>query len=121
RPTGAALDEYRALLAKGLVKPGNLEIIVAGSEGQNARAITRNGKANFAPSFLHDSRRVIFASDNDAGPSQGRAPNFDLYVVDPSAPPTVEGVPALGRMTFYDGFDGFLMFSPEGERLALAS
>jgi Tol biopolymer transport system component len=121
RPTGAALDEYKTLLAKGLVKPGNLEIMVSGSEGQNARAITRNGKANFAPSFLHDSRRVIFASDNDAGPSQGRAPNFDLYVIDPDAPPTMQGLPPLERVTFYDGFDSFPMFSPDGEHLAFAS
>jgi TolB protein len=121
RPTGPALDEYRALLGRGLVKPGNLEIMVGGSEGQNARAITRNGKANFAPSFLPDSRRVIFASDADAGPSQGRAPNFDLYVVDPDAPPTMQGLPPLERVTFYEGFDSFPMFSPDGEHLAFAS
>ena len=29
----------------------------------------------------------------DAAPAQGRAPNFDLYVVDPDAPPTMEGMP----------------------------
>jgi Tol biopolymer transport system component len=121
RPTGSELDEYRALLARGLVRPTTLEIMVGGSEGQNARAVTRNGKANFAPSFLHDSRRVIFASNADAAPSQGRAPNFDLYVVDPSAPPTMEGVPPLERITFFDGFDGFPMFSPDGEHLAFAS
>lgn len=121
RPKGAELDEYRALLARGLVKPTTLEIMVSGAEGQNARAVTRNGKANFAPSYLHDSRRVIFASNVDASPVHGRAPNFDLYVVDPDAPPTMEGVPPLERVTFYDGFDGFPMFSPDGEHLAFAS
>ncbi len=121
RPTGAALDEYRALLARGLVRPTTLEIMVGGSEGQNARAVTRNGKANFAPSYLHDSRRVIFASNIDAAPSQGNAPNFDLYVVDPDAPPTAEGTAPLERITFYEGFDGFPMFSPDGQYLAFAS
>lgn len=121
RPKGADLDEYKALLARGLVKPTALEIMVAGTEGQNARAVTKNGKANFAPSFLPDSRRVIFASNLDASPVHGRAPNFDLYVVDPDAPPTMEGTPPLERVTFYDGFDGFPMFSPDGEHLAFAS
>ncbi|MFT3773334.1 MAG: hypothetical protein QM820_48765 [Minicystis sp.] len=121
RPKGPDLEEYHALLARGLVKPTALDIMVAGSEGQNARAITKNGKANFAPSYLPDSRRVIFASNFDAGPSQGRAPNFDLYVVDPDAPPTTEGMPPLERITFYEGFDGFPMFSPDGEHIAFAS
>jgi Tol biopolymer transport system component len=121
RPTGKDLEDYQALLARGLVRPTALEIMVSGNEGQNARAITRNGKANFAPSFLHDSRRVIFASNYDAAPSQGRAPNFDLYVVDPDAPPSMEGTPPLERITFYEGFDGFPMFSPDGEHLAFAS
>jgi TolB protein len=121
RPTGPALDEYRALLARGLLKPTTLEIMVGGSEGQNAHAVTRNGKANFAPSYLPDSRRVIFASNIDAAPSQGHAPNFDLYVVDPDAPPTLEGVPPIERITYYDGFDSFPMFSPDGELLAFAS
>lgn len=121
RPKGAELDEYHALLSRGLVRPTQLEIMVAGSEGQNARAVTRNGKANFAPSFLPDSRRVIFASNLDSGPSQGRAPNFDLYVVDPDAPPTMEGLPPLERVTYYEGFDSFPMFSPGGEHLVFAS
>lgn len=121
RPAGAELDEYRSLLAKHLVKPTTLEIYVGGSEGQNARAITKNGKANFAPSFLHDSRRVIFASNIDASPSPGKAPNFDLYLVDPDAPPSTTGMPPTERVTFYDGFDSFPMFSPDGEHLVFAS
>jgi TolB protein len=121
RPTGADLDEYRALLAKGLVKPSVLEIMVSGAEGQNARQVTKTGKANFAPSFLHDSRRIIFSSNVDAPAASGRAPNFDLYVVDPDAPPTSAGVPPLERITFYDGFDSFPMFSPDGEHLVFAS
>ena len=64
----------------------------AGAEGQNARAVTKNGKANFAPSFLPrlapgdlrlERRRVAVAG--------GERPNFDLYVVDPDAPPNASG------------------------------
>lgn len=121
RPAGQELDDYRALLARGLVRPTALEIFVGGAEGQGARAITKNGKANFAPAFLHDSRRVIFASNLDASPAPGRAPNFDLYLVDPDAPPNNTGMPPLERVTFYDGFDSFPMFSPDGEHLVFAS
>lgn len=121
RPKGADLDDYRALLARNLVKPTALDIVVAGSEGQNARQITRNGKTNLAPSFLPDSRRVIFASNWDAAPTQSRAEGFDLYVIDPDAPPTMEGVPPLERITFYDGFDSSPAFSPDGEHLIFAS
>jgi Tol biopolymer transport system component len=121
RPVGAELDDYRALLAKHLVRPAALEIMVGGAEGQNARAVTKNGKASFAPSFLHDSRRVIFASDLDASPTPGKAPSFDLYVVDPDAPPSTTGMPPLERITFHDGFDSFPTFSPDGEYVVFTS
>jgi len=121
RPTGKDLEDYRALLARGLVRPTALEIMVAGTEGQNARAVTNNGKANFAPSFLPDSRRVIFASNFEALPAPRQAPNFDLYIVDPDGPATTTGFPAVERVTFYDGFDSFPMFSPDGSHIAFAS
>jgi TolB protein len=121
RPTGAALDEFRALLAKGLVRPSALEIFVAGVDGQNARPITRNGRANFAPYYLPDNRRVIFASDFGSPAGARGMPNFDLYVVDPDAPPAEGGVPPVERITFYEGFDSFPMFSPSGEYLVFAS
>ncbi|MFO0761375.1 MAG: hypothetical protein U0359_33160 [Byssovorax sp.] len=121
RPEGKDLEDYQALLAKHLVRPTALEIMVGGAEGQNARAITKNGKANFAPAFCPDSRRVIFASNIDASPSPGKAPNFDLYLVDADGLPAENGVPRAERVTFYDGFDSFPMFSPDGEHLVFAS
>jgi TolB protein len=122
RPTGEALEKYRSLLHKGLVQPDQLELMVAGPDGQNARAITRNGKANFGPSFLPDSRRVIFSSNIDAAPGgRGGPPNFDLYLVDPDGPVTVTGMPAIERVTFADDFDGFPMFSPDGTYVVFGS
>jgi Tol biopolymer transport system component len=120
RPTGPELDDYRALLEKHLVRPTKLEIMIADADGQNARAVTANGKANFAPSFLPDSRRVIFASNVDAGTHPGM-PNFDLYVVDSEGPAGPGGMPALERVTFDEAFDGFPMFSPDGQWLVFAS
>jgi TolB protein len=121
RPTGEALEEYRELLTKGLVRPTQLEIMVSGSEGQHARAVTNNKHANFAPAFLPDSRRVIFASNLDADPAAKGLPNFDLYVVDPEGPVTITGMPATERITFHEGFDSFPMFSPDGRYLAFVS
>ncbi len=121
RPTGKDLDDYRALLERGLVRPTSLEIMIASADGQGAHAITNNGKANFAPSFLPDSRHVIFASNFEALSAPRRAPNFDLYIVDPDAPATVTGFPAVERVTYDEGFDSFPMFSPNGEHIAFAS
>ncbi|WP_437336981.1 hypothetical protein WME98_34390 [Sorangium sp. So ce296] len=121
RPTGAALDDYRALLAKGLVRPSALEIFVAGADGQNPRAVTRNGRANFAPYFLPDSRRLVFASDFSTPQGARGMPNFDLYLVDSEGPPGPDGVPPVERVTFYEGFDSFPMFSPTGEHVVFAS
>ncbi len=49
------------------------------------------------------------------------APNFELYVVDSEGAPTNQGAPAPERITFYEGFDGFPMFSPNGQYLIFAS
>jgi Tol biopolymer transport system component len=121
RPKGDALEAYKADLARGVVRPTKLEIYVASAAGGNARAVTQNGRENFAPSFLPDSRRVIFASNVEAGPASGGPPNFDLFVVDPDAPPTASGAPPLERITYTDAFDGFPMFSPNGKFLVFAS
>jgi Tol biopolymer transport system component len=121
RPTGAALDEYKTLLAKGVVKPSQVEIIVSGADGQNQRFITKNGKANFGPAYLPDSKRVIFSSNVDSTAPRGKPPNFELYIVDPDGPPTADGAPAPERVTYHDEFDGFPLFSPDGEHLVFAS
>ena len=120
RPQGAELEEYKTLLGKGLVKPSKLEIMVAGVDGQNARTVTKNGRANFGPYYLPDSRRIIFSSDMSTPLGARGMPNFDLYVVDPEGAP-VEGMPPVERITQYEGFDGFPMFSPDGKYLVFAS
>jgi Tol biopolymer transport system component len=79
-------------------------------DGKNKRQVTRNGKANFAPFFFPDGKRIIFASNMDD--PKGR--NFDLYVV------RVDGT-GLERITYNDTFDGFPMFSPDGKKLVFAS
>src|SRR5262249_23599328 len=56
-------DEYKALLKENLIRPTTLEIWVMNADGRNKRQVTNNGKANFAPYFFPDNKRVIFASN----------------------------------------------------------
>jgi Tol biopolymer transport system component len=102
--------DYIALLNQNLIRPTTLEIWVMNADGSNKRQITRNGKANFAPYFFPDGKRIIFASNMDD--PKGR--NFDLYKIN------VDGS-GLERITFNDTFDGFPMFSPDGKKLVFAS
>jgi Tol biopolymer transport system component len=107
---GRELDEYRALLAQGLVRPNRLEIFVAKADGSAARQVTRLNAASFAPYFFPSGKRIIFSSNH--GDPQGR--EFDLWAVDSDGQ-------NLERVTWTPGFEGFPMFSPDGERLAFSS
>ncbi|MGH9970653.1 MAG: TolB family protein [Pyrinomonadaceae bacterium] len=102
--------DYLSLLNENLIRPSTLELWVMNADGTNKRQITRNGKANFAPYFFPDGKRIIFASNMDD--PKGR--NFDLYKIN------VDGS-GLERITHNDTFDGFPMFSPNGKRLVFAS
>jgi Tol biopolymer transport system component len=102
--------DYSSLLRQNLIRPTTLEIWVMNADGSNKRQVTRNGKANFAPYFFPDNKRIIFASNMDD--PKGR--NFDLYKI------SVDGS-GLERITFNETFDGFPMFSPDGRKLVFAS
>jgi Tol biopolymer transport system component len=107
---GKEMDEYRALLARKLVRPNKLEIMTMDADGTNVRQVTRLGAGSFAPYFLPDGKRIIFSSNT--GDPRGR--NFDLFVVNDDGT-------GLEKVTTYDGFDGFPMFSPDGKKLVFAS
>jgi Tol biopolymer transport system component len=110
RPEGAALDDYRALLAKALVRPTALEIFLMNADGTHARALTHNGAANFCPTFHPDGRRILYSSN--AATAGGR--EFDLFLIGK------DGGEAE-RITRAPGFDGFPHFSPDGRFLVWAS
>ncbi|MFN2421134.1 MAG: TolB family protein [Gemmatimonadota bacterium] len=108
--TEEELAEYRSLLAEGLVRPSHMEIWIMNVDGSDKRQVTRNGAANFAPYFLPDGERIIFASNMH----DPRGRNFDLYLID------VDGSD-LTRITFHPDFDAFPMFSSDGRKLLWAS
>ena len=104
------MARYRELLARNLVEPMQMELFVMRADGSERRQITRLGKANFAPYWLPDGKRIIFSSNfGSASPRQ-----FELYVVDLEG-----GTPE--RITFTGGFNSFPMFSPDGKKLVFSS
>jgi len=107
---GPELDDYRALLKKGLWRPTALEIFVMNDDGSKLRQVTNLKAASFAPFFTPDGTQIIFSTN--VGDPKGR--NFDLYLVN------VDGT-GLERVTYNDTFDGFPMFSPDGKQLVFAS
>ena len=104
------IADYQSLLKENLIRPTTLEIWMMKADGSQKHQLTNNGKANFAPYFFPDGKRVIFAS-NMADP---RGRDFDLYKIN------IDGT-GLERITFNPTFDGFPMFSPDGKKLVFAS
>jgi TolB protein len=109
-PDADGLAEYRALLARGLVRPNRAELFVMDADGTGIRQVTANGAANWAP-FLHpDGERIIFASNlHDPGRFE-----FALYLI------RRDGT-GLERLTWSESFAAFPMFSRDGRRLVFCS
>jgi Tol biopolymer transport system component len=111
RPEGRdELEDYRALLGRGLVRPRTLDIYLMNADGTGLKRVTRLAGANFAP-FMHPSSRQIIFSSNLHDPS-GRS--FALYLVN------VDGS-GLERVSWAEGFASFPMFTRDGKRLVFCS
>lgn len=108
--TEAAIKEYKDLLAENLVAPTNMEVWVANADGSNARQVTAYGQANWAPAFMPDSKRIIFASNHE----YKRGFPFNLYTIH-------EDGTNLQKISRDKGFDAFPMFSPDGKKIVFCS
>ncbi|HMR91905.1 MAG TPA: hypothetical protein PKC69_06310 [Chitinophagaceae bacterium] len=106
----AEIKEYKELLADHLVAPTNMEVWVANADGSNARQVTSYGQANWAPVYMPDSRRIIFASNHE----YKRGFPFNLYTINEDG----SGLQKVSRDT---GFDAFPMFSPDGKKILFSS
>ena len=110
-PEGAdELAKHEELVQEHLVRPTRLELFVMNADGSAQTQITHNGKANFAPFFHPDGKRIIFSS-NQADP-KGR--DFDLFLIDDDGS-------NQQQVTFNPSFDGFPMFTRDGKHLVFAS
>ncbi|WP_276135228.1 TolB family protein [Polluticoccus soli] len=111
RPTTEAeVKEYKDLLAQGMVAPTNMEVFVANADGSNVQQVTKLGKANWAPNFMPDGKRIIFASNHE----YERGFPFNMYTIN------IDGS-NLQKISHDGGFDAFPMFSPDGKKLIFSS
>lgn len=106
----AEIKEYDELLAENLVAPTNMEVWVSDIDGKNARQVTNYGQANWAPAFMPDSKRIIFASNHE----YKKGFPFNLYTID-------ENGGNLTKISRDKGFDAFPMFSPDGKKILFCS
>src|SRR4051812_37915141 len=60
---GPELEEYKRLLAQGLIHPNKLEIWTANADGSDGRQVTYLNAASFAPSFFPSGDRLLFSSN----------------------------------------------------------
>jgi len=104
------VKEYTDLLKKNLVQPTQMELFVGNADGSDAKQITSLGKANWAPSWFPDGKRIIFASNY----TTERGFPFTLFMIN------TDGT-GLEQITFDDAFDAFPMFSADGRFLIFSS
>jgi Tol biopolymer transport system component len=104
------VKKYRELLDQHLVEPTNLEIFVADADGSNVKQITSLGKANWAPYFHPDGKRVLFCSNYQSAIGFP----FNIFMIN------LDGT-GLEQVTYDTQFDSFLMFSPDGKKVAWCS
>lgn len=108
--TEEEVNEYKSLLAEGLVQPTEMEIYVCNVDGSDLKKITDLGNANWAP-FFHPSGEKIIFSSNHKSP---RGFPFNLFMIN------VDGT-GLEQITFDGAFDSFPMFSNDGKRIVFSS
>lgn len=108
--TEEEIKEFKDLLKDGWVRPHSLELYVMNSDGSGVKQLTDNSKANFAPYFFPNDKRIIFCSNMDD--PKGR--QFDLYAIDTDGS-------NLEKITYNDTFDGFPMFSMDGKKFIFCS
>jgi TolB protein len=108
--TADEVNEYKDFLAQNLVAPTIMEVFVANADGSNVKQVTNFGNANWAPSFMPDSKRIIFASNHQSK----RGYPFNLYTIN-------EDGSGLEKITAEKIFDAFAMFSPDGKKLVFCS
>jgi len=102
--------KYRDLLSENLTSPMKMELLVADSDGKNAKQITDFGCAAFAPSFTPDGKKILFSSNKHN--CDGR--KFELFMCN------LDGS-GLEQVTDFGGFTAFPEFSPDGKKIVFAS
>lgn len=104
------IKEYKDLLAEHLVAPTRMEVFTANADGSDVKQVTSLGQANWAPVFMPDSKRILFASNHE----YKRGFPFNLYMMDADGNNRV-------KVSRDKGFDAFAMFSYDGRKIVFCS
>jgi len=111
RPTTSEeINEYKDLMAQGLVAPTDMEIYTCAIDGTDMKQITKLGKANWAPYYHPSGKKIIFSSNHETA----RGFPFNLYMIN------TDGT-GLERITHDKTFDAFPMFSYDGRHIVFSS
>ncbi len=108
--TEAEIKEYKDLLAENMVAPTNMEVYISDADGKNVKQVTSFGNANWAPAYMPDSKRIIFASNHQSK----RGFPFNLFIIN-------EDGTGLQKISAEKSFDAFPMFSPDGKKIIFCS
>ena len=108
--TETEIKEYKELLNENLVAPTIMEVYIANADGSDVKQVTKFGQANWAPAYMPDSKRIIFASNHE----YKRGFPFNLYTIN-------EDGSDLTKVSRDKGFDAFPMFSPDGKKIVFCS
>jgi TolB protein len=108
--TETEIKEYKDLLAEHLVAPTNMEVFIANADGTDVKQVTALGNANWAPAYLPDSKKIIFASNHQSK----RGFPFNLFLIN-------EDGSGLEKISAEKSFDAFPMFSPDGKKIVFCS
>ena len=104
------IQDYKDLLAEGLVEPTEMELYICNADGSNLRQLTNLGNANWSPFFHPSGEKILFSSNFESE----RGFPFNLYLID------IDGK-NLERVTHSDTFDAFPVFSNDGKKLIFSS
>jgi TolB protein len=108
--TEEEVKKYKSLLAEGLVEPTQMEIYTVNIDGSELRQVTHLGKANWAPFYHPNGKKILFSSNHKSE----KGYDFQLFMIN-------EDGTGLEQITTESVFNSFPMFSPDGKYLVFSS
>lgn len=108
--TEESKQEYLNNLKQGLVAPTEMEIFTVNVDGTELKQITSLGKANWAPFYHPNGKKIIFSSNHKGT----RGFEFNLFMIN-------EDGSGLEQISYDKVFDSFPMFSPDGKKIIFSS